>query len=352
MFISVVIPVFNAEDYLKDTVESVLSQSFRDFEVILVDDCSTDKSGGLCDILAAYDSRITSVRLSENRGVSNARDVGAANAAGEYLFFFDADDLIEKDAFRTIFDEMGDNRPDAVIFGVTEDYFDRDSSLKTSFVANFGKTVYLNQSKFRKEIINLERRTLFGYACNKFYNLAYFRKLNIRYPVAELNEDFLFNVEFFRDADSVLVLNNAFYHYNKRFDGSRTGRFVADYYPLHLNRIELLIELYESWNLLSFEIAEIIAGIYLRYTLSYLQRNCDRAAGLNHAKRRKLLKDIYNSHFYKKLINHVNAESFYTRAAAFFLKHRLTPMTLTLARIIYIVKERLPFLFLKLKQNR
>ena len=89
---SIVMPVYNVQNYLKDSVADIKKQSFSDFELILVDDCATDSSGKLCDELAKSDSRIQVLHLAKNGGLSNARNQGMAAAKGEYILFLDPDD--------------------------------------------------------------------------------------------------------------------------------------------------------------------------------------------------------------------------------------------------------------------
>ena len=95
--ISVIVPVYNAEKYLQRCVDSILKQSFTDFEVLLIDDGSHDRSGELCDEYGEKDNRVR-VFHKENGGVSSARNVGLDNASGEYISFVDADDYLETNA--------------------------------------------------------------------------------------------------------------------------------------------------------------------------------------------------------------------------------------------------------------
>ena len=96
--ISIVIPVYNVEKYLQECVDSVVKQSYKNIEIILVDDGSKDNSPKLCDELAKTDDRIKVIH-KENGGVSSARNVGLANAEGEYIAFVDADDFVLADSF-------------------------------------------------------------------------------------------------------------------------------------------------------------------------------------------------------------------------------------------------------------
>ena len=94
MTLSIIIPIYNVEKYLKTTIDTVLAQTFTDFELILVDDGSTDSSGKICDEYAGKDSRIVAIH-KKNEGVSEARNVGVKTAKGEYIGFVDSDDIIE-----------------------------------------------------------------------------------------------------------------------------------------------------------------------------------------------------------------------------------------------------------------
>ena len=88
---SIVMPVYNVQTYLKDSVADIKNQSFSDWELILVDDCATDLSGKLCDELADSDERIQVLHLAKNGGLSNARNQGMAVAQGDYILFLDPD---------------------------------------------------------------------------------------------------------------------------------------------------------------------------------------------------------------------------------------------------------------------
>ena len=94
--ISVIVPVYNVEPYLRECIESILGQTYRDFELILVNDGSTDDSGTICDEYAAQDTRIR-VLHQKNSGVSVARNVGLDSVQGEYIAFVDSDDRVSKD---------------------------------------------------------------------------------------------------------------------------------------------------------------------------------------------------------------------------------------------------------------
>lgn len=115
--ISIIVPVYNVEQYLSRCIDSILNQTFTDFELLLIDDGSPDKSGEICDEYALKDSRIR-VFHKDNGGVSSARNLGLDNANGEWIYFVDADDMLYKDALETLFSRASNNI-DSVIGGFT-----------------------------------------------------------------------------------------------------------------------------------------------------------------------------------------------------------------------------------------
>lgn len=117
--ISVIVPVYNVKPYLEKCVKSILNQSFNDFEIILVDDGSTDGSADICDKLAKIDSKIKVIH-KENQGLGMARNTGLENASGEYIYFIDSDDYIAENAFEELFKLIDNRLPDAIYFGMNK----------------------------------------------------------------------------------------------------------------------------------------------------------------------------------------------------------------------------------------
>lgn len=114
-FISVVMPVYNVEKHLKKAVDSVLKQTYTDFEIILVDDCSPDGCPQLCEELAASDERIMAVHHNENKGLSMARNTGMTYASGKYIWFMDSDDFVEDSLFAMVFDSVKENPAELIL---------------------------------------------------------------------------------------------------------------------------------------------------------------------------------------------------------------------------------------------
>lgn len=115
VILSIIIPVYNVEKYLTNCIESILNQKFKDFELILIDDGSSDSSGNICDKFSEYDLRIKTIH-QKNRGVSYSRNVGIKLSKGKYIFFVDADDILEENILEVIMHQLVENNYDLIEF--------------------------------------------------------------------------------------------------------------------------------------------------------------------------------------------------------------------------------------------
>jgi len=144
-FISVVMPVYGVEQYLNRAAESILQQTFQDIELILVDDCSPDKCGTICEEIANKDHRVKVMHLKQNGGVSNARNQGMTLAEGHYVLFMDSDDYLDLDALQLAVDSLHKNPAKLVIWGLIEEYYDNSNQLATTVKVDYPE--YLFSSK-------------------------------------------------------------------------------------------------------------------------------------------------------------------------------------------------------------
>jgi glycosyltransferase involved in cell wall biosynthesis len=128
--ISIIVPVYDVEKYLKKCVDSILNQTFKDFELILVDDGSPDNSGAICDQYAEKDSRVRVIH-KENGGLSDARNAGIEVARGKYLGFVDSDDFVNEDMYKQLYTSIIENNADLSICGIFDLYEGKTPIKKT-----------------------------------------------------------------------------------------------------------------------------------------------------------------------------------------------------------------------------
>ena len=354
-FFSVVMPMFGVEKYLENAVNSILSQTFSDFEIILVDDASPDACGEIAEDFAQKYNNISVVHHKKNLGLSMARNTGLSKALGNYIFFMDPDDTVENTLFEQVKNSLEKNSADVVVFGMIEDYYNDADELKKSVRVSYGKELFFSPSDLndlRKEVIGLEQKTFYGYAWNKFYRLDYLKRIGAEFEVVTLIEDIMFNISVFDELTSLNILDTTPYHYMKRTSGSLTNKFVPDYFELHRRRVQSIYDQYERWGCLTDSVKNILANIFVRYIFSALQRNCDKRSRMSFIKRYIWLHNLYNDALVVGRVPYARAENSILRIMIFLLKGRHTVLTLALGRIIFLIKSKMPLIFARVKQNR
>lgn len=352
MRFSIVMPIYNVQDYLNDSVSDLQGQSFTDFELILVDDCSPDLSGVLCDNFTKDDRRIRVIHLPKNGGLSNARNQGMASAKGEYILFLDPDDRYDKNLLKEIDHSLEKNNAKLVLFGLMEEYYDQGGEIeyKKQIVPVTG--YFQTAQEVRKQVLDLETRTLFGYAWNKAYRLSYLQQLGLEFEKITMIEDVLFNIRVFEELDSCNLIGKSLYHYAIRKQGSLTTKYLPDYFDLHAKRVESICRLYKKWHMLTPEVLNRMGSIYCRYFLSALQRNCSDAANMHFLDRRRWVKRQFESQIYRRLKPFLHPDNRLLKLLAWGIRTEKAVFCVLIGRGIYIIKEKYPNVFSRLKQNR
>lgn len=203
--LSVIVPVYNVEKYLKRCLESILVQSWNDYEIILVDDGSTDSSAQICDLYAEKYEMIRVIH-KENKGLSDTRNRGIEKASGEYVYFPDSDDWLEQNTFSELSDVIEELTYDIISFNrefVTSEE-DKLISAKSRIQKLSGKQALLEM---------LNQGDVTGFANDKIYRKKLFLDNDIEFPVGKYYEDLGTNYKLFLKATKVYVTNQKYYHY-------------------------------------------------------------------------------------------------------------------------------------------
>ena len=232
-FFSLILSVYNIKEFLERCVKSILDQQFKNFEVIFVDDGSTDGSSDLCESLANTIENATVIHKS-NGGLASARNAGLANAKGEYVLFLDPDDWIDDDLLVSAFQIVKGNPIDVVKYGYKKIANGLTLNIKTP---SFNEGLYSGDQI--KEIVLPETicsKRLFDYsaiavtsAWASIYRTKFLLDNQILFESEReiLNEDFLFNLAVMIKADSVYVINKPFYNYDFR-ENSLSKRYIQN----------------------------------------------------------------------------------------------------------------------------
>lgn len=226
--LSVVIPVYNVQDYLDRCMESVTQQTYRNLEIILVDDGSTDRSGLLCDCYASKDSRVKVIH-KKNEGLVSTRKEGLRAAAGMYVTYVDADDWIEKEMFTDMVFFMSESDADLATSGCIRDYGAYGMPVKESIQPGIYENELLEEQLLSRIISTDEffKSRIFVSACTKMYKKNFLMRW--QYAVdnyINIGEDVMLMYYCLLNARSVMVTGKNYYHYcirSNSITGSRKG---------------------------------------------------------------------------------------------------------------------------------
>ena len=216
--LSIIVPVYKVENYLQKCIDSILAQTFTDFELILVDDGSPDNCPALCDAAAAKDARIR-VLHQKNGGLSAARNAGLDVARGEWIGFVDSDDYIAPEMYEILYKAVQSTGADLALC----DYVKVD---ETGALCTQTHVAVPQKSLTGRELLQKAYWTTVQIAWNKLYHRTIFAQL--RYPVGKLNEDFFVIPEICLNTQKAVVVPDVLYYYVQRGDSimgkSRTLR--------------------------------------------------------------------------------------------------------------------------------
>lgn len=274
VMISVLMPVYNVEKYLEKTLESVKAQTYTDFEVIMVDDGSTDSSGAICDKWAESDSRFK-VTHTENRGVSAARNTALSLVNGEYIFFMDSDDLILPETLEELLHALIENDADFSLGGM---YYtdDRGNSIDALNADNPMKDEILTNTEYLRKLSEPGA----NYYCTS--TVKVFKKHlfdGITYPVGKINVDEARIHEIIYKCKKIVTLKKRYYNYIKHSVSITGAQFSVknlDREDAFIGRINFLnekglAELANRTALMAIDCAIVTFAKCIRYGFYYGQ---------------------------------------------------------------------------------
>lgn len=291
MTFSVIMPIYGVERYLRQGIDSVLSQSFADFEVILVDDRSPDGCPAICDEYAQRDSRIKVIHKEENQGLGEARNTGLAAAKGDYIFFMDSDDTIEQNLLQTAYDEL-QGGADIVVYGLCCVHEDKNGEVFKREDLCPDKATYEGKEQIGNCFVNLSKNRVFPFAWNKIYKRSFLEKCAVPFERTKLIEDFLFNIDVFQKAEKIATVDKVLYNYRKPAHQTLASAYSPEFFALAKRKFALERGYIENMGVANEENRQFVMSNHLKHIISTIIRNGSKRAGLSHAKQKEKVAEI------------------------------------------------------------
>lgn len=236
--ISIIVPVYNVEKYLNKCLDSLVNQTYKNIEIIVVDDGSTDSSGKIAD---DYSNKYENVKVihTVNCGLSAARNIGLDNASGEFIAFVDSDDWVDSNTFEAVYQMISSNNYDLSAFAMLLEYDTETEQHISEHDANIS-----NQKELFRLILDTDY--VCGFACNKLFKASLIGDL--RFDESLLScEDIVFCSKYAMNCKNAIYTTAQFYHYRQRND-SMTGEYKYSVRKLSvLTAYENIMPIYKEY---------------------------------------------------------------------------------------------------------
>ena len=293
--ISIVVPVYNVEQYLHRCIDSILVQTFSDFELILVDDGSPDNCGRICDEYAAKDGRIRVIH-QKNSGLSAARNAGMELAQGNYILFCDSDDYVSPQWCETLIASAA-KKPGKYVFGGIHEVFLGKPNAPAKMLTPENEETEYSVSAF----LTLHTKSMVGFAWNVLYDAAIIREHHLRFRKDLVIEDLPFCLEYLKYMHALVYCGHAGYYYVQRDSSSLSRKYYQDGFRKWREKYAMIQEFIEQCiPLKSQELCKkTVADFYLYFFLTSLENTFDKRSTLSFLQKLKYNQEVINSPEFK-----------------------------------------------------
>ena len=243
---SVVVPIYNVASHFYKGLRCLTQQTFINFEIILIDDGSTDGCAQLCDEAAAHHTNIKVIHQF-NKGVGSARNTGVEASTGEYICFFDIDDSVEPDWLRNIWSHIETSKPQLFIYG----YREINTRYGYETICTFEAGEYQTNDELKAAYVDRISSMRFnnGFVWNKVYERDFLTKNNLRFPDLQIQQDEVFNLDVFPRVERMIVTDDVLYNYFVYYSGNTRSHYIADRFNIFCRVKEAFLNFYDDWGL-------------------------------------------------------------------------------------------------------
>lgn len=245
--LSIIIPTYNAEKFLSTSVDSILNQTFLDWELILVNDGSKDNTLALCQKYAEQDLRIKVVD-KDNEGAGPARNAGLEIATGKYITFIDADDWLDENAYQLLLDKAEKTDTDLLLFGMRTHICDKNDTIIEIKEEPIQPIELIGQENFQREWASLYKRFNMDSACNKIYKSSILEQYHLRFPDLRRMQDGVFNMYYYAHVTSFQAVEGNFYNRRWNYVDTQRKKMPPNLLECALTHYNTSQELLKKWG--------------------------------------------------------------------------------------------------------
>ena len=353
--VSIVVPVYNGERYIRDCVKYIKNQTYQNLEVIFVNDGSSDNSGSVCEEEIKGDLRFKVIH-KKNGGTARARNAGLDAATGKYITFLDVDDEYKSEMIETMVRLMEENHVKMVICGY---YFkienEKNGNIVTTYLEkkNYPFSVFHSFSEMRNEYISMWDADMISNVWNKLYSMDIIRKNGMRFRDGHVyTEDRVFNRLFLSKCQSLVITDQCLYYYIRERTGSTTEKYRDDSFDIRnkeFNEFKVHFKQMGIWNKISREytcreFVERIAGC--------IENVFHAGSKMSVSQKYKRIGKMIHHKDVREAVKYAKCRSLKMRIFVLPIRWNWTLGTYIMGNTIYLIRKANPVIFHKLKSKR
>ncbi len=347
--VSVIMPVYGVENYVAKAIESIQNQTFTDFEFLIVDDGTKDRSGIICDEYAAKDARLKVIH-KENGGAPSARNAAMKIATGDYYYFLDSDDWAEPTMLQDMVTLAEETNAQLVVAGFYIDTYYSDTEYYTQ-IQQVDSVVYESQQAFREDAYRLFDKNLLYTPWNKLYDAAYLRQHDIHFTDT-FWDDFPFNLAVVRDVQRVAVTKTPYYHFMRARAESETAKYRADMYAKREEEHGWMRDLFAHWGVDTPQTQEFIARRYIERIIGCIENVANPACTLSAKEKVREIGKMIADEKVRTLLKVMQPRSAYMKVMLLPVRMNSAWLTYLEGAFISAVRRKNVKTFAKLKAER
>ncbi|MPQ44275.1 glycosyltransferase family 2 protein, partial [Clostridium tarantellae] len=295
---SVIIPVYNVEKYLRRCIDSIINQSEKNIEIILVNDGSTDGSRYICNEYEKKDKRIKLIH-KKNGGLSDARNVGLNASSGKYLLFVDSDDWCDLHMISDMCNKAEENNADLVVCGYLINYSD-EKIIRKEFIE---EKLFAGKNEIKEGIFEIETKAMFNVVWNKLYKNKIIKKINLIFDKEGVpGEDLIFNCEYLKNINKLFLITGCYYNYMRLDIETLVYKYRKNLYEMVNKFNNSRKELYTFYNMHTGKYKVLLSNTYISYIFSCIPNIYRENANISNKKRKEFFEEILKNTNVKEAI--------------------------------------------------
>lgn len=349
--VSVIIPAYNVDRFIGRAIESLQRQTLSDFELLIVDDGSTDRTGDVADRAAERDIRIEVIH-TENQGAPAARNTALDRARGEFVHFVDGDDWVEPNMLADLVEIAERDNLDLLIAGFYIETYYGSADQHTSELKNQPTITYATPEEFHAQAWRLFDTNLLYTPWNKLFRRSYLEKIHARFKPT-FWDDFPFVLDVIRDIERVGVTEKAYYHFIRLRAESETSRWRPDMYDKREEEHGWMLDLYEHWDLAGDPSSvEMVQRRYIERLIGCIENVANPSCTLTNAEKYECVRAMIGTDRAQFAVSVAKPHSKMMQLMLAPIKQKNAHVALAEGKFISFVKRHNTKIFATLKANR